>query len=57
MQRKQNKIRDYPIKSAKVFQKGEIKGVVTGFDTEGVIKARATVHIRGANKLYFTPSI
>lgn len=57
MQRKQNKIRGNPIKSAKVFQKGEIKGVVKGDDTEGVIKACVTVHIRGANTLYFIPSI
>lgn len=56
---KENRIRSEVIrkKSAKVFQKGEIKGVVTGFDTEGVIKARAIVHIRGANTLYFIPSI
>lgn len=41
-----------------MFQKGEIKGVVTGDDTEGVVKARVTVHIdQGANTLYFTPSI
>lgn len=57
MQRKQNKIRSNPKKSAKVFQKGEIKGVVTGGDTEGVIKARVSVHIRGANTLYFIPSV
>lgn len=40
-----------------MFEKGEIKGVVKGDDTEGVIKARAIVHIRGANTLYFIPSV
>lgn len=44
-----------------MFRKGVIKGVIKGEtkgnDTEGVIKARASVHISGAKTLYSITSI
>lgn len=51
------------IKNAKVFRRGVIKGEIKDDDRGwgvvvgvGVIKARASVHIKGAKTLYFIPS-